>query len=35
LGKTAAVGCGVAVVALGIFAEGPLDAFHVAHLLPG
>lgn len=33
--KTAAVGCGVAVVALGVLAEAPLEAFQVARLLPG
>ncbi len=33
--KTAAVTCGVAVVALGVLAEGPLGAFDAARLLPG
>jgi NADH-quinone oxidoreductase subunit N len=33
--KTAAVVCGVAVVALGVLAEGPLGAFDAARLLPG
>ncbi|MBW3557719.1 MAG: NADH-quinone oxidoreductase subunit N [Actinobacteria bacterium] len=33
--KTAAVGCGAGVVVLGIVAEWPLQAFHLARLLPG
>ncbi len=33
--RAAAVACGVVVVALGILAEGPLDALHVARMLPG
>ncbi|MDP8938055.1 MAG: NADH-quinone oxidoreductase subunit N [Actinomycetota bacterium] len=33
--KTAALACGVAVVALGVLPEAPLDAFDVARLLPG
>jgi NADH-quinone oxidoreductase subunit N len=33
--KTAAVACAVAVVTLGVLAEGPLDAQRAARLLPG
>ena len=33
--KTAAVTCAVAVVTLGVLAEGPLDAQRAARLLPG